>query len=324
MKKQQKAAAHTEKKFHDEEAAREYLESIRWPRGAECPHCGGTERNSRIEANPAKKVRPGLWFCGDCRQQFTVTVGTVFADSKLPLHKWVYATHLLCTSKKGFSSKQLERVLAVSYKTAWFMSHRIREAMAPGGSGLLGGGGKLGGNESTVEADETYMGPDASKKLGVASKRRDRVFSLVERKGQVRSFHVADVTAKNLKQKIRDNVARKTNIMTDEAYSYRGLSKEFLSHDTVTHSRQEYVRDEAHTNTVEGYFSILKRGVYGVYHHVSSQHLQRYLAEFDFRYNNRSALGIEDLQRTEAVLKGIQGKRLTYRRIDKATDHLAW
>jgi len=315
MKTQEKKtnpAAHTEARFHDEAAAREYLENIRWPNGSVCPHCGGADRQSKLEG---KSHRAGLYFCGHCRDQYTVTVGTVFERSKIALHKWVYATHMICTSKKGVSSKQLERVLGVTYKTAWFMSHRIREAMKSEG-GMLGGGG------STVEADEVFIAPDRNKKLRPTGKKQS-VVALVEREGGVRSFHVPDVTAKTLKQKLRENVLRKTNIMTDEAWAYKKLSNEFLSHDTVRHSAKEYVRDETHTNTVEGYFSILKRGIYGVYQHVSSQHLSRYLAEFDFRYNNRSKLGVEDAQRTVNLLKGIQGKRLTYRRTHATETGLA-
>ena len=292
------AASHTEAHFHEEAAARAYLEAMRWPSGPNCPHCGGADRQSRLEG---KAHRVGLLFCGHCRQQYTVTVGTVFADSKVPLHKWVYATHLMCSSKKGISSKQLERVLGVTYKTAWFMSHRIREAMKSEG-------GLIGGNEPSddviVEADETYITGKPNRKLRQRG-RKDAVFALVERKGQVRAFHVPDVTAKTLKEKLRKNVQRQANIMTDEALMYRGLSVEFRSHDTVRHSEKEYVREEAHTNTVEGFFSIFKRGIYGVYQHVSSHHLQRYATEFEFRYNNRSSLGIEDEERAATALRGM-------------------
>lgn len=305
-------ASHTFKAHTDEEAARAFLEGIRWPQGPVCPHCGGADRQSRLEANPAKKIRPGLLFCNHCRNQYTVTVGTVFADSKVPMHKWVHATHLLCSSKKGFSSKQLERVIGVSYKTAWFMSHRIREAMKSEG-GLLGGNGPT--DDAIVEADETFIMPNPRRKLKPRN-RRDVVFALVERKGQVRAMHVLDVTAKTLKGAIRANVQRQANIMTDDAPVYKGLSSEFRSHDSVNHSRKEYVRDDTHTNTVEGFFSIMKRGIYGVYQHVSSHHLQRYVSEYEFRYNNRSSLGIEDAARTAAALRGIWGKRLTYRRTD--------
>lgn len=302
-------ASHSGKAHTDESAARAYLEGIRWPLGPVCPHCGGADRQSRLDG---KAHRPGLLFCGHCRSQYTVTVGTVFADSKVPLHKWVHATHLMCSSKKGFSSKQLERVLGVSYKTAWFMSHRIRAAMEQPG-GMLGGGGLT--DDAVVEVDETYITGNPKRKLR-PSRRKDAIFALVERKGQVRAFHVPDVTGKTLKDAIRKNVQRQANIMSDEAHAYKGLYPEFRSHDTVRHSVKEYVRDETHTNTVEGFFSIMKRGIYGVYQHVSSHHLQRYINEYSFRYNNRASLGIEDAERTAAALKGIWGKRLTYRRTD--------
>ncbi|HWA12881.1 MAG TPA: IS1595 family transposase, partial [Burkholderiales bacterium] len=249
-------------------------------------------------------------FCGDCRSQFTVTVGTVFERSKIPLHKWVYATHLMCASKKGISSKQLERMLGVTYKTAWFMSHRIREAMKPAGGGLLGSNG------SPVEADETFIGKkpfEAKRKGGYAHK--EAVFSLVERNGSVRSFHVPDVKAETLKEKLISNVAKDARLMTDKGGQYRKTKDTFAKHEQVDHGIGEYVRGSVHTNTVEGFFGIFKRGIYGTYQHVSSHHLERYTTEFDFRYNNRIALGVNDSQRTDAALKGIEGKRLTYRRI---------
>jgi transposase-like protein len=303
-------AVHTEPRFTDDNAARAYLESVRWPKGAACPHCGGTERNSRLNG---EAHRPGLWFCGDCRTQFTVTVGTVFEDSKVPLHKWVYANHLICCSKKGVSSKQLERVLGVSYKTAWFMSHRIRKAMEKTPSGPLGGSGKI------VEVDETYYGRKPGMKMKQGSgKHKHRIVSLVERDGSVRSFHVASVTAKNLRPILRKQIDPRTHVMTDEATRYWYLGTEFAKHSTVQHKIKEYARGEVSTNTVEGFFSILKRGLGGIYQNVSEQHLQRYVTEFDFRYNNRSALGFEDAERAANALKGIAGKRLTYRRSDEA------
>jgi transposase-like protein len=305
-------ASHTGEAHTNEASARAYLEGIRWPHGPICPHCGGMDRQSRIEENAAKKIRAGLLYCGHCRLQYTVTVGTVFADSKVPLHKWVHATHLLCTSKKGFSAKQLERVIGVTYKTAWFMAHRIREAMKSEG-GMLGGNGPT--EDSIVEADETYITGKPGRKMKRRA-RKDAIFALVERKGQVRAMHVPDVTARTLKSEIRKHVQRQANMMTDEAGQYRGLYPEFRSHDTVNHSRKEYVRDDTHTNTIEGFFSIMKRGIYGVYQHVSSHHLQRYVGEYEFRYNNRSALGVEDAARTAAALRGIWGKRLTYKRVD--------
>jgi transposase-like protein len=292
-------------RFNDEQAARTHLEAIRWPNGPICPHCGGTERNSRLNG---KAHRPGLVFCGDCRTQFSVTVGTVFEDSKVPLHKWIAATHLMCASKKGISSKQLERMLGVTYKTAWFMSHRIRKAMEKQHTEPMGGFGKI------VEADETYWGNIKNKKVGGGGHHKMKVVSLVEREGKVRSFHVPSVNAKTLKPLLKRHVAAETSLMTDEAGYYRMPGLHFRSHDTVNHTSGEYGRGIVHTNTIEGFFSLLKRGLIGTFHHVGEQHLQRYVSEFDFRYNSREKLGIDDEQRTTMALKGISGKRLTYRR----------
>jgi len=265
--------------------------------------------------------RPGVYDCGHCRDQFTVTVGTVFEHSKVTLDKWLFAATLIASSKKGVSSKQVERMLGVTYKTAWFMTHRLREAMKPNGGGLLGGG------SGTIEADETFIGrkPGMKKRRGYAHK--EAIFSLVERKGNVRSFHVADVTANTLKPKLKENAAPNAHLMTDDAGQYRNMNKEFAGHDVVNHSAGEYVRGNVHTNTVEGFFSIFKRGMYGVYQHVSSHHLERYTTEFDFRYNHRETrvkvdgkwtkAGYNDAERTQALLKGISGKRLMYRASDR-------
>jgi len=299
-------------RFHDDEAARKHLEDIRWPNGPVCPHCGGTERNSRLNG---EAHRPGLIFCGDCRSQFTVTVGTVFADSKIPLHKWVLATHLLCSSKKGMSAHQLHRTIGITYKSAWFMAHRIRKAMETRSNEPMGGSGKI------VEADETYWGTNAvgkrNRKVGrkiTGGAEKMKIVSLVERGGKARSFHVLNVNAKTLAPILRSQVAPETHLMTDEARAYITIGDEFRRHSTVTHGQHEYVRGNIHTNTAESFFNILKRGLIGTYHHVGEQHLQRYVAEFDFRYNTRTKLGVTDAQRTDAALKGISGKRLTYRR----------
>jgi transposase-like protein len=310
-----KTATHTEARFNDEAAARAHLEATRWPNGPVCPHCGGVERISRLEG---KSHRPGLLFCGDCRTQFSVTVGTVFEDSKVPLHKWVYAIHLMCAGKKGVSSKQLERVLGVTYKTAWFMSHRIRAAMSETPEGQLGGSGK------TVEADETYWGKRKGfKAFPQGYEHKQKIFSLVERGGKVRSFHVANVTGKTLKPILKAHVDARTVINTDEHGAYSKLSRDFAGHETVTHGIREYGRRGPKglvtTNSAEGFFSILKRGLNGIYHHVSEQHLQRYVTEFDFRYNYREALGVNDEERAAQVVKGLGGKRLTYRRINEAS-----
>lgn len=291
--------------FQDADKARKYLEAIRWPDGPICPHCGVIGAHYALNG---QAHRPGVYKCKDCRKQFTATVGTVFERSKIPLHQWLQAVYLICSSKKGCSSHQLQRTLGVQYKTAWFMNHRLRVAMrSPGG--IMGNGG------GTVEADETYIGrkPGTMKRRGYAHK--EAVFSLVERKGRVRSFHVADVTGATLKAKLVENAAKDAHLMTDDAGQYRKMNEEFASHETVNHSAGEYVRGNAHTNTVEGFFSIFKRGMYGVYQHVSSHHLERYTTEFDFRYNHRQKLGFDDTMRAEALLKGISGKRLTYRRI---------
>lgn len=296
--------------FQDADKAREYLERLRWPNGPVCPHCGSVGAHYHLEG---KAHRPGLYKCKDCREQFTVTVGTVFERSKIALNVWLQAVYLLCSSKKGISAKQLERMLGVTYKTAWFMAHRIREAMTSDASGLLGGGG------GTVEADETYWG--TSQKKGRTARgyaHKMKVVSLVEREGKVRSFHVKDVKASTLKEVLVSNVDKSANLMTDEASMYVKVGREFASHEAVRHGAGEYARGKAHTNTIEGCFSIFKRGMIGTYHKCGEQHLQRYANEFDFRYNHRQKLGYDDIQRTEAALKGIGGKRLTYRRTNQA------
>ena len=301
-------AIHTLPRFNDEDAAREHLESIYWPNGPVCPHCGGTDRNSKLNG---ESHRPGLYFCGDCRSQFTVTVGTVFERSKVPLHKWVYATHLMCASKKGISSKQMERMLGVTYKTAWFMTHRIREAMNIEPSGQMGGSG------SPVEVDETYWGNVGKHKPGSRGfNHKMKVVTLVERDGTKQSFHVTNVNAATLRPIMQKHIDQKARLMTDEAGVYKKVGKEFGSHEIVNHTAKEYARDDVTTNTVESSFSILKRGLYGTFHSVSEQHLQRYATEFDFRWNTRQKLGFNDSDRAEVALKNIGGKRLTYRRLD--------
>lgn len=298
----------TAARYRNEAAARRHLERIRWPDGPICPHCGSINNASRIKG---KGARPGLWFCGDCRKQFTVTVGTLFERSHVPLHKWLLANHLMNASKKGISAHQLHRMLGVTYKTAWFMAHRIREAMRETAPDPVGGGNKV------IEADETYVGGKARNRKGKVPP-KEAVFSLVEREGKVRSRHVPAVTAKNVREAIVTQASRKSYLMTDEAPVYKGVGKEFAGHGAVNHSIEEYVRGNFwHTNTMENYFSILKRGIAGTYHHVSPQHLKRYLSEFDFRYNERSGLGVEDADRADKALKGIEGKRLTYRRTDE-------
>jgi transposase-like protein len=304
--------------FNDEDAARNYLEGQRWPNGAVCVHCGADSKIYPVSANSKKKVRKGLYQCNNCDQQFTVTVGTVFERSKVPLHKWLMATYLLCSSKKGISTKQIERSLGVTYKTAWFMTHRIREAMREDGSnGFFNDPNKMGGNGSTVEADETYIGRRRSRKgekLPAGYAHKEKVFTLVERNGRARSYHVPQVNARTLRPILREQVHANTKVFTDDAGVYKGTDKHFKEHQTVNHTDYEYVRGDVHTNTIEGYFSILKRGLNGVYQHVSKEHLKRYLSEFDFRYTYREKNGYDDIQRTNIALKGIEGKRLTYAR----------
>jgi transposase-like protein len=299
--------------FQDADSARAYLENVRWPDGPVCPHCGSVEAY-RLKAKEGSKTgaRPGLCKCKACRKQFSVTVGTVFESSRIPLNKWLLAVYLLCSSKKGFSAHQLHRSVDVTYKTAWFMMHRIREAMKDGGPLVpMGGAGKV------VEADETYWGNSRTKgiKKGRGGNHKEKVLALVERGGGVRSFHVASVTAATLRPILREQVSADTRLVTDEYGAYRGAHKEFAGHDTVNHGAKEYARYQPDgfvvtTNTIEGVFSLLKRGLNGVYHHVSPAHLHRYLVEFDFRYNARQ---IGDATRTDRALQGIGGKRLMYR-----------
>jgi transposase-like protein len=300
--------------FTNDDKAREALEAIRWPDGPFCPHCGNSNQE-KIAKGHGKAHRPGLYYCAECNDQFTVTVGTVMERSHIPLSKWLLAMHLMGASKKGISAHQLHRMLGVTYKTAWFMAHRIREAMAP-----LKNFGPLGGSGKVVEADTTYIGGKEankhlskrdSKKIGGMGKQI--VHTLVERKGKARSHHIANIGGKTLRPILVKHVSRKSTLMTDTAGGYMGVGKEFARHEMVDHGALEYVRGDAHSNTVESYFATLKRGITGVYHHVSEAHLKRYLAEFDFRYNERAALGVSDGERAALIAKGIEGKRLTYR-----------
>lgn len=301
--------------FNDEAAAWKHFEAIRWPDGPVCPHCGVVNSADPIIG---KTARHGLYRCRECVKQFTATVGTVYERSHIPMHKWLLATHLMCASKKGISAHQLFRSLGFgSYRTAWFMAHRIREAMTDRNPSPLGGKGK------TVEADETFIGrlEGAPKpRPGGSSSYRNTVLTLVERGGSARSFHVDGTTVGTLMPIIRANILRETAMMTDQASWYKNLNADgtFASHETVDHSKDEYVRGIVSTNTVEGYYSIFKRGMKGVYQHCSEKHLHRYLREFDFRYSNRSALGVEDTERAHIAVKGVEGKRLTYRQPRKA------
>ncbi len=272
--------------FTDETKAREWLEARVWPNGPVCPHCGNADQD-KLTSLKGKAHRPGLYQCAECREQFTVTVKTVFERSKIPLTKWLAALFLLTASKKGVSAHQIHRSLDISYKSSWFMMHRLREALRTGGLAPMGGSGKI------VEADETFIGknafsPKGRKKPGVAF--RNIVLTLVERGGSARSFHIDAHSMAEINEIVRANVHGETAINTDEGSWYNEMGEHFASHDTVNHSKDEYVRGEITTNTVEGYYSIFKRGMKGVYQHCSEKHLHRYLSEFDFRYSNRTAI----------------------------------
>ena len=288
----------------DQVKAREYLEKTRWSNGVECPHCHAIDNHYSLTAQATSKrpVRKGVWKCRKCREQFTVTVGTIFERSHIPLNKWLAAIYLLCSSKKGMSAHQLHRMLGVTYKSAWFMAHRIRHAMVETNIAKMTG---------IVEADETYVGGKShGGKRGRGAAKKAIVFSLVERNGNVLSRPVERITAATLKGAIKDNVERGATVMTDDLRSYRGLHKTFSRHEVIRHTKKEYVRGDVHTNTVEGYFSLLKRGINGVYHHVGKNHLHRYLNEFDFRYNARKT---SDSARAEIAIIQSKGRRLQYR-----------
>lgn len=286
--------------FFDEAKASAHIEQSRWPDGIiDCPHCG-----SANVTRMGGKTQAGMFLCNGCRDKFTVRTGTVMERSHVPLHKWLLATHLMAASKKGVSASQIARMLGVTYKTAWFLCHRIREAMAPATSTPLGGEGK------TVEIDETFVGGNRNKQAVRTVAPKKKIVSLIERGGQARTFHVANINAKTLRGTLVTNVHRSSHLRTDGSLLYREVGREFASHESVDH-RFEYVRGDAHSNTAENFFSIFKRGLVGVYHHMSEAHLHRYTAEFDFRYNFRKAT---DTDCAAAALKGMEGKRLTYRR----------
>jgi transposase-like protein len=310
--------------FHDEAKAYEYLESIVWAGGVVCPQCGVVDgrvydlagvKTKTSGKNPEGKVRHGLKKCGECRKQFTVKVGTVFEHARLPLFKMLQAVHLMVSSKKGISAHQLSRVLEIQYKSAWFLAHRIREAMRSGDLAQ-----PFGTNGGAVEVDETYIGfkRDVPTRRGTAHKHG--VVALVDREtGQSKWFKIDSSTAAEIHPIVLGNIAREARLMTDEATMYRKIGREFAQHGTTTHARMEFVSKTdrtIHTNTVEGAFSIFKRGMRGIYQHCAEHHLHRYLAEYEFRYNNRAALGVDDRARAGQAVKGIVGKRLTYARPD--------
>jgi transposase-like protein len=292
------AAAIQAKAFIDNDVAREAIEALMWPNGPVCPHCGCTGKIGKIEG---KSARPGLYYCGDCKKQFTVTVGTIFERSKVPLSKWWMAIHLMASSKKGMSAHQLHLMLGVAYQTAWFMEHRIREAMRDGALSPMGGGGAW---------------------------HKNTILTLVERDGRARSFHVDNATKENIVPIIRENIERESHVMTDEASRYSKIGSEFAKHDVVDHSRKEYgytdreTGAKINTNTIEGFYSIFKRGMKGTYQHCGEKHLHRYLAEFDFRYSNRAKLGTNDAERAAKIVEGAKGKRLMYRRPNENPAHL--
>jgi transposase-like protein len=305
----------TNQAFTNEDEARKLLEASRWPDGPVCPFCGQMETVRPVQG---QSMGPGWYYCSECQDKFTVRVGTLYERSHIPLHKWLFATHLLVASKKGMSAMQLSRMLGVTYKTAWFMCHRIREGMTPKARGPLGGEGKI------VEADESYIGgKEKNKHVGkrqkgnIGGKGKQAVFALVERDGQSHSFRIANVTGKTLRPLIVTHVDRKSSLMTDEGGQYYHVGKEFHRHEKVNHGADEYVRGDAYTNTAECRFSLMKRAVYGTHHSISEAHLPRYLAEWDFKWNTR---GMKDGERAAAALKGIEGKRLTYRIPDATND----
>lgn len=305
--------------YHDETAARKHLEAIRWPSGKpSCPLCGVVDQARPLKG---KSMGPGWFYCGACTSKFTVRTGTVYERSHIPLHKWLLAFRLLASSKKGMSSHQLARTLNVTYKSAWFLSHRVREAMRDTDPT------PLGGKDKTVEADETFIGHEEGKHVfvnevgwvpvkGIEGKMK--VLTLVERGGKARSVRVNSLRKEDLRPHLVTKASRESRLVTDEASHYTKLGAEFAAHETVNHSKFEWKRGDVSTHAVEGYFSVFKRGMRGTYQHCSEAHLDRYLAEFDFRYSNRIALNVDDCERTERAIKGAEGKRLQYRQADRA------
>ena len=310
-------------RFLDEAKACEYLESMIWAEGVTCPHCGvvggRVYKLDGVRGKPSKKspegaVRFGLKKCGECRKQFTAKVGTVFEDAKIPLHIMLQAVHLMMSSKKGISSHQLSRVLEIQYNSAWFLSHRIREALRSGDLAPFGSGGGI------VEVDETFIGRIKGAPVKRSFHHKMKVLALIDRDtGTARTMVVDKVNASTIMPIVKANIAREATVMTDEAMAYTTIPHHFAGHGVTVHSAGQYVDLEdrtIHSNTVEGYFSIFKRGMKGVYQHCGEQHLHRYLAEYEFRYNNRVGNGVDDRQRSDLALAGIVGKRLTYKTAD--------
>lgn len=303
--------------FNDADKAREHLQKLRWPNGPVCPHCGNVDQD-KIRELKGKSHRSGLYQCAECREQFTVTVSTVFERSKIPLNKWMLATHLMAASKTGVSAHQLHRMLGVTYKTAWFMAHRIREAMGDDAPAPMGGG--EGGQ---IQADKTYIsGSKRAKGYKKGHRHLKQVVALVDpTTGSARPFQVKTATAEDVREILVTNADRSTTLATDESRLYTKVGGEFADHKKIRHAAGKYFsKDGFTTNNVENYCGILKRGVLGTFLHVSEKHLQMYLKEFDFRYFNRAGNGVNDVERRDLALKGITGKRLTYRRPDQATN----
>ena len=295
----------TEKHFRNEKSAIQYVENIIWKDGKKCPHCQNTKQD-KIYVIQSEKARLGTHKCGTCKKQFTVKIGTVFEASHIPLYKWIQACFLMASSKKGISAHQLHRTLEITYKSAWFLAHRIREAMKELGCE------KMGGEDKIVESDETFIGNEKEKPVGARGwNHKNKILSLVERQGKVKSFHISGVNVATIKPILKDALYQDTNLITDEATWYKPIGKEFKTHEFVRHSAKEYVKDGyIHTNTIEGYFGLFKRGMKGIYQHCKSQHLKRYLCEFDFRYNRRD---LNDVNRAVEIVANAFGKRLKYK-----------
>ncbi len=290
--------------FTDEAAAYAFVEAHLWPEGPVCPHCGVIGQAGRLQG---KSNRPGLWKCYACRKPFTVKVGTIFEASHIQMRDWLTAIHMICSSKKGISANQLHRTLGITLKSAWFMAHRIREVFKPSGRVA-----PMGSNGGMVEVDETFIG-HSEEGPGHGARSKHAVMALVERGGRMRSLYMPALRKADVHDVVKNHVSPDAKLNTDESNLYFGIENWVASHDTVNHSKEEWVRGEVSTNTVEGAFGLFKRGMVGTYQHCGVQHLQRYLNEFDFRYSNRKALGIGDEGRAAKALKGAAGKRLTYR-----------
>ncbi len=307
--------------FHDEAAAFAHVEKLLWPNGPFCSHCGNANgerivalkgiRTKASKKNPQGVVRHGLYRCKECRGQFTVRMGTIFEETHLALHLWLQVIHMMGSSKKGISTRQVQRLLNCSMQTAWHLTHRIREIMKPG---IAGNVPPMGGQGVTIEADEVYLGAKSNRKKGRPVSEKKIVMTLVERNGAARSFHIPTVRSENVR-KVLSNAKRGTALMTDDARVYQDVPEHFASHERVAHSSGEYVRGDAYTNTVEGYFATLRRGLEGVYQNVSEAHLARYLVEFDYRYSNREKLGVNDVTRAGSMVRNAKGRRLTYERL---------